>query len=116
MNFKLESRTTKPAAAAHLEVPAGDELMFGCECALPFLTGVPRAAPGRSALLSLALGTMGALAACNAAPDSALQQEPLDKVSAAFAKVDREIARAKDRLNWSQQSQPLADAESPSER
>lgn len=60
-----------------------DESMFGCECAMPFLT-----------LLAVV-----ALGGCDTAADTSPQTAPQDKVGAAFERVDREIARAKAR--WS---------------
>ena len=84
---------------------ASDEAMFGCECALPFLTLLQPHAARRLRLSSFALGAVVALGACDTAADTAPQSPPQDKVSAAIAKVDREIARAKARWN---RDDPLA--------
>jgi hypothetical protein len=91
-----------------------DALMFGCECALPFLTEAHGVAARRRTFSGLALGAAVALGACDAGPEPAPQPEPTDKVSAAFAKVDREIARAKARMDWSDKAEHRA-AESESE-
>lgn len=80
--------------------PAVDGVMFGCECALPFLTALHTGAP-RGALSSLAFGAVLALGACDGAPQPPRQAVPVDKVGAAFDKVDGEIARTKARLDWS---------------
>lgn len=84
-------KTTSPSAS--------DESMFGCECAMPFLTLLHCDALGRRTLSGLAFGAAVALGACDAASATAPDAAPQDKVSSAFAKVDREIARAKAR--WS---------------
>jgi uncharacterized small protein (DUF1192 family) len=76
--------------------------MFGCECALPFLDTLPSMVASRRAVSGLALGAAFALGACDASSDAppadTSQQAPVDKVSAAFAKVEREIERTKARL------------------
>ena len=92
--------------------PVDDALMFGCECALPFLTESNGIAAGRRAFSGLALGAAVALGACEYVPEPAPQPVPTDKVSAAFAKVDREIARTKARLKRADGSQQrMAEAE-----
>jgi hypothetical protein len=86
MSFNIKAR---PAAS--------DESMFGCECAMPFLTLLYPDALGRRTLSGLALGAAVTLGACDAASPAPLEAAPQDKVSQAFSKVDREIARAKAR-------------------
>ena len=78
--------------------PANDETMFGCECALPFLVRHADVL-GRRSVSGLALGAVMAFGACDMAPDTPPQTPPQDKVSEAFTRADREIARAKAR--WS---------------
>ncbi len=87
--------------------------MFGCECALPFLTALHTGAQ-RGALSGLAFGAVLALGACDGAPHPPLQPAPVDKVGAAFDKVDGEIARTKARLDWSRPAERrVADGDGP---
>jgi hypothetical protein len=99
----------KASLNAHARPPAvhdafHDALMFGCESALPFLTDVQGAGAPRRAFSGLALGAVVALSACDAGPQATPPAAPTDKVSAAFAKVDREITRTKARMNWSEKA------------
>lgn len=91
-----------------------DALMFGCECALPFLTEVQGVGTGRRAFSGLALGAAVALGACDAVPEATSPPAPTDKVGAAFAKVEREIERTRARMNLSDRSEQRV-AESASE-
>ena len=97
----------KVSSNAHRRPDAVDEaLMFGCECALPFLTELHAVGASRRALSGLALGAAVALGACDVVPEATSQHPaPADKVSAAFAKVDREIARTKARMNWNDKAE-----------
>ena len=97
----------KASSNAHRRPPAvHDALMFGCECALPFLTELHGGSATRRAFSGLALGAAVALGACDAVPEATSQHPaPADKVSAAFARVDREIARTKARMNWNDKAE-----------
>jgi hypothetical protein len=90
-----------------------DDLMFGCECALPFLSTLHSATPRGALSGLLAFGAVMSLGACNLSPE-APRAAPVDKVSAAFAKVDREIARARARFDKSPPAERrIADANAP---
>ena len=91
---------------------ASNESMFGCECAMSFLTLRQAERSGRRALSGMALGAVVALGGCDAAPPTPPETAPEDKVSAAFSKVDREIARAKAR--WSRDDRVAREADAGS--
>jgi hypothetical protein len=63
----------------------------------------------RRPLSGVALGAAVALGACTVAPDTSPRTAAQDKVAAAFAKVDREIARAKARWSRDDAAQRQAD-------
>lgn len=110
MNFRSHAAHGNPAPSRQSS-PANDGVMFGCECALPFLTALHTGAQ-RGALSGLAFGAVLALGACDVAPPPPLQAAPVDKVSAAFDELEGEIARTKARLDWSRPRR-VADGDSP---
>lgn len=106
MNFSLD---TKPSAS--------DETMFGCECALPFLTGWHGSAMRQGAVSAVALGALMTLAACDATPQDGSRDEAAGKVSATFDKSDRQIARAEARFNKvERQARSVAEGAGPQPR
>jgi hypothetical protein len=58
-----------------------------------------RAIWNTAALAGLTFGAAVALTACDLAAEPTSQPPPQDKVSAAYSKIEREIARAKARLS-----------------
>jgi hypothetical protein len=77
-----------------------DESMFGCECALPFLSPTAGGVSLGAASV-MALGALMSLGACDAAPPNVTRHEVADKsdkVSAAIDKIDRQFDRAKARF------------------
>jgi hypothetical protein len=71
---------------------ASDATMFGCECALPFLTGMHGDASRTNVVLSVAaLGALMALAACDAVTQEASRHDDADQVSEAFDEVARQV-------------------------
>lgn len=78
---------------------ASEATMFGCECALPFLTGLHGDALRTKGVLSVAaLGALLALAACDGATPDASRHDNTDKLSEALDKATRQVERAKARL------------------
>ncbi len=77
---------------------ADETTMFGCECALPFLTGLPGGGVRKGAASVVALGALMALGACDGGAQDLPRGEAADKVSQAIDKVDRQFERAKARL------------------
>ncbi len=79
---------------------ASEATMFGCECALPFLTGLHGDTLRTKGVMSAAaLGALLALAACDGATQDASRHDNADRLSEAFDKVERQVERAKARLN-----------------
>lgn len=71
---------------------ASDATMFGCECALPFLTGLHSDASRTKGVLSVAaLGALMALAACDAVTHVASRHADDVGVSEAFDEVARQV-------------------------
>ena len=94
-----------------------DEAMFGCECALPFLTGVQGVEMRKAAVSVAALGALVALAACDGAPQQTSRPDAADKLSVSIDKVERQIERAKARFKKGQaQDSSAAAASGPQAR
>jgi hypothetical protein len=95
----------------------GDEVMFGCECALPFLTGLQGVDMRKAVASVAALGALVTLAACDGAPTQGAAPDAADKVSASFDKIERQIERAKARFKKGQaQDSSAAAASGPQAR